>query len=346
MAAFRTAAIVTTMLVAGTATQYDGWSVGADVRLIRQSDLSVRPAPPGVRLSTKRVRVRAGDSLETLLTASGILPDAESFGALYALNPELDPRAPPAGGELVVPAAEGGTTLTVALQEGYLVALTLAVPAKRELLDQVTLLEGLSAGFTRLPTASFPTAAERARSIDDLGATVNFLRSVRTVIRDQTRPLDPELLWQMTMESKRLSSVLTMAVNVRHAVTANDVHAIGLVAENMRLRAERFRRVKGPGEPPERDPRVRVAVRTLGPDRTAMNGLRIYYAVEAFYELPSAAKPFRELSPASEYLLEANYRVWATRANETRPASEVLKVFVRAPVQGRELAVELVIMPK
>jgi hypothetical protein len=87
-------------------------------------------------------------------------------------------------------------------------------------------------------------------------------------------------------------------------------------------------------------------VKTVLPDRRAADGLRIYYAPEALYGVASAARPFRELSPAAEYLLEANYRIWATRAPDVRPVSEVLALAVRVPATGNELVAELVLVAK
>lgn len=340
------ATLLVTLWVAPTSGE-DDWSKGAFVRLFRQSDVSVKALGPSeIRLSTRRVRVREGDSIESLLQAGGILPNAESFGAVYTLNPELDPRALVPGRELALPAADGGAGLAAARKDGYLVALTLDVPGKQDLLDQVVKLEDLSGRFASLDSARFPSAAARAQSVEDLETTVNLLRSVKTVIRGQTRPLDPELLWQLRMESKHVASVLAAVFEGQRPVTAADARTLHLVAESMRIRAEHFRRVRGPGDPPERYARVRVAVRTVGAGRRAMDGLRIYYAPEALYEVPSAVKPFRELSPAAEYLVEANYRIWAARSPDPRPASEVLAVPVRVPPAGNELPVELVVLPK
>jgi hypothetical protein len=303
-------------------------------------------AEPGqIRLITKRITIRSGDTIEGLLTAASILPDAESFGAVYTLNPALDPKSLTPGREVALPAAEGGTVLSTALRDGYLVALTLDVPGKRDLLEQIGALQKISPHVASLEGARFPSASDQQRSIDNLNSTTTFLGSVRTVIQEQTRPLDPDLLWQLRMETRHLVTMLGPIAQGQRSVTEENIRSLHAIAENMRLRADRFSRVRGPGDPPERYPRVRVMVRTVGADQKIMPGMRVYYAPEALYGVANAAKPFRELSPAGEYLVEANYRIWATVGTDPRPASEILQLSVRRPAGGADLAVDLVFVP-
>ena len=341
----RCAAALLALACAPVALGQEEWSESAYVTLVRLSDSSSRvPEQDEIRLSTALVRVRDGDSIESLLAAHGILPDAESFGAVYTLNPGIDPTSIRPGSDVLLPQAAGGEALAAALREGYLVALTLNVEEKQELLNRIETIEGLAAGFVQLDADRFGGGAERDRTVGYVTGSLEFLRSVTTIIREQTRPLDPEMLWQLGMEASLLESLLEGPVRGNRVLTTEDKQRIRLVGESMQFRAEHLRRARGDGEPPPGYPMVQVQVKTLTAGNQEAGGLRIFYTPEALYDTEVAAKSFATTSPVAGFLPEANYRFWAIRPNESGLASEVLSVRVRMPPGGAVMPVELVLV--
>jgi hypothetical protein len=322
------------------------WTSDVSMVLLRESDgASIPLEKEGLELTTQIVVVKPNDRLENLLRTNGIYADAEAFGAVYALNPSLDPTALHPGLELFLPYVRGEKHLQEALNDRYLVALTLDVGLKRRLLAQAEDLRGLADDFAALEPHRFRHRDVHAELLMVVRRSLDFMGALSIIIRERSRPFSSEMLWQTSSEAQLLASILSDILTTGRVVTRHDEETIGLIAENMQLRSTNLKGIRGPGEPPQRFPQVSVSVKTLKTqDRGEVHGLRVYYAPRALYGRDGSQQPFLTVSsPTTKWLPIANYRLWVGKPGDPKPLSEVLDIEVRKPPKGDSMLVELVV---
>ena len=315
----------TTLGLASTAVAQGDWTADAAVVLVRQSDrASLDVAPEEYELSSEPVTVSAGDTLEELLVARKIYPDAEAIGAIYRLNPLLDSVALAPGTELVVPRIDGGDALVRSLGDGFLAAITLDMGAKRQLLETVDTVKTLAVEVYASDPDRFTEVETPEELLRNLSFIEDFLGALSVVVMERSRPLNSEMLRQVNGEAGLLTSILKERIETGLSFTRADEETIGLVAETMRLRSVHFRGTREPGKPPPPYPEEEVVVQVLAVDGSPVNQLRVYFVPIALYGRPDAVWPSQELtSPVKVRLPVAAYKVWAGRPNDPTPLTDV-----------------------
>jgi hypothetical protein len=322
------------------------WRSDVHMFLLREGDGASLPLEgANVELTAQKVVIKPKDRIEDLLRAKGIYPDAEAFGAIYALNPSLDASSPHPGLELLMPHLVVDESVQEAFDERYLVALTLDVGLKRGILTKAETLSGLAHDFGALVPRRFEDGAARSEILSTVDDSVDFMRSLSIIIRERSRPLSYEMLWQTNREAQLLASILADVLAGDRAVTRYNKERIDLIAENMQIRFANLKGIRGPGEPPQRFPQVNVIVKTLDiHGRSEVHGLRVFYVPRALFGMEGTEKPFLKVSsPTKTWLPVANYRLWVGTPDDSKPISDILDMQVRKQPEGDSMLVELIV---
>lgn len=316
--------------------------------LVNRSDGSSRLIKREViELIAQKATLGNGESVEGLLTSNGILPDGESLGLVYILNPKLDAKTVRSATELLLPKVKGGQELSTALGEGYLVALTLDKELKRQLLIKVKDLRSLIQRMLKLEFNRFETAESRDSVIECMHYVEESLGIMRIVIRERSRPLSSEMLRQVVCEIDVLALILNNLTKGQHKLSRTDAETIKQIAEDFKIRMKSFSEERGPGDLPSKWPEglVSVRVRRSG-NREEVHGLRIYYVPEALWNIRHKIESsFRKLSsPTEQSLPVATYFFWAGKPGDSTPLSDRKKESVRKSEMSEKIEVELVII--
>ena len=316
---------------------------GVSMILVRQRDGS-REQIANIQLSSRKVAVRQGETIEQLLESNGIYADGESLAVLYTLNPGREFASIEAGAEVIIPIVQGGRELSVALEKGYLVALILDKELKKKILKQIKELTDLSASVSDFGPQRFENPKRQNQILDSLQHIVYSLEVFRTVIRQRNRPINAEVLRQLKGETEVLNSLLHGIIETKRQITNSDEETLILVAENMDVRMGVLDEQKGtPGDLPSRWPQVRVVVNALSTKfGHEAHNFRVYYVPQALASFGMGyVESFDKLtSPSSEgNLPPANYLIWAGIPGDPEPVSDVKKLRAR----GNEKSVELII---
>lgn len=316
--------------------------------LVRQSDRSSKLIKrDAIELIAHRASLRDNESVEVLLTSNGILPDGESLGLVYILNPKLDAKTVRSATELLLPKVKGGQELSTALEEGYLVALTLDRELKRQLLTKVKVLRSLVQRMVKLEFNHFETAESRDTVIECVRYVEESLGIMRIIIKERSRPLSSEMLRQTVCEIDVLALILNDLIKGQHKLSRTDAETIKLIAEDFRIRMKSFVEERGPGDLPSKwsEGLVSVRVRRSG-NRGEVHGLRIYYVPEALWNYRHKIESsFRKLSsPTEQSLPVATYFFWAGKPGDSTPLSDRKKESVREQEMSKKIELELVII--
>jgi hypothetical protein len=303
----------------------------------------VRDNGQSVVLVVQKTVIKPGANIKQLLKANGISPDADAFGLLYDLNPKLDKLDSLAPGtELLLPKVQSGGSAP-ALPAGYLLALTVDKKLKDELLTKLDALNSVTASAPRLEVARFNDAEDRRIVLATIADLNQSLEVIANVIAGKVRPVSSEMLNQIKAEVEMLQPTLAGLAQSDRKLSDSDREIIKLVADDLQIKRKTFNEVRDPGQPPTRWAEVQVVVKTLKTDDgSAVTNLTIYYVPEALFGKGDFQRTFNRLSsPTDQTLPEANYRIWAARAGDTRPVTEVKRVEVRKGSGNGPVTVEL-----
>jgi hypothetical protein len=294
-------------------------------------------------LVVQKTVVKPGTNIKQLLKGNGIYPDADAFGLIYDLNPKLerlDPIAP--GTELLLPKVQSSGPAP-ALPAGFLIALTVDKGLKDELLTKLDALNNVAAKATRFTDARFNDEEDRRTVLASIATLNQSLEVLANVIAGKARPVSSEMLNQIKAEVEMLQPTLDGLARSEQKLSDSDREVIKLVADDLQIKQKTFGEVRADGQPPTRWSEVQVVVRTLKTDDgSAVANLTIYYVPEALFGKGNFQRSFNRLSsPTDQTLPEANYRIWATRAGDTRPVTEVKRIEVRKRSASEPLTVEL-----
>ena len=320
-------------------------NLNISLTLVRSSDGSSKPIKgDAIALIAQRVPRREGDSIEGLLTSHGVLPDGESLGAVYAINPQLDAKAVMSAVELVLPKATGGTELSRALEEGYLVALTLDTELKRQLLMKVKVLTPLAQRMATLEPHRFEIAKDRDTTVEAVRYVAESLRAMAVVIRERNRPLSSEMLRQVICEADVLGSLLNN-IDTRKKLSRADAETVVQIMDDFKVRMNGLNEERGPGDLPPKWPEGLVSVRIQGSgNREEVHGLRVYYVPQALWKYRHKYEScFDKLSsPTEQSLPEATYSFWAGKPGDSTPLSDIMNRAVRQNETCKKIEVQIV----
>jgi hypothetical protein len=220
---------------------------------------------------------------------------------------------------------------------------------KTDLRNAVTGLRDLIAAASGLGVNRFE-AAGRDEPVRLLEGILGNLGIVRKMILNGMVPLNRETLVQVYRQADLLRSMLSaFTPSGDKLLSATDQETIKSIAEDLQIKVEGFEEIRG-GELQSDPNAVHVVVQTKKQqDGSAIANLRVYYVVEALYNKVAAdnagADQFQTVtSPAAQTLPVANYRIWAGRAGEPAPVTEVLKLKVRKEKGSRDMQVDLLVI--
>ena len=330
VSAFLQAAIIAAVANPEASLAQEVWQEDVEMFLVRASDGALRSLEDeDVTLTLHDTIVEPGDRIENLLTQRGIYADAEGFGAVYQLNPDVYPELLETGTELTLPVVQGGESLQSAFDEGYLVALTLHVGLKQRILDQVEQLSSQAPDLLGLDAQRFEEETERSTMLSAADRSIDLLKAIGTIIKERSRPLDPDMLAQISSEAEVLHSMLSELLSDDRMVTPADGAIVEAISKNMEVRSRHFVGARGPGGPPARYPRGTVTVKALS-DSVEVHQLRVYYVPLALLGMSNYVMAFPTLtSPTQHTLPEADYYFWLGRPGDPTPLSEVFPKEVR-----------------
>lgn len=300
-----------------------------------------------VQIKVEEVQFKKGDTLSSLLMGVGIFPDAEAYGALYRLNPNLDPKTIEPGTILRIPIVKGNDKLLAHIEEGKRLLVNFDTALKKNLEATIKRINSLFSEFSSLPSSSFPTIDGQNTTVMQVEQIVGWLRIVRVEFKLKSHPLNSDTLRQIQGEAELLESIMKKAVEQQEQLTEEDIGLLNEIYENMKVRMTTFNEAMGPGESPPKWREVLVQVRVLDPKtRQEVNQiLRVYFVSLALYsKRDEYAEPFRKLSSPIEQLLpEGNYNIWATNLSfgDRIPATEIVLLKVRKQPGDRAMIVEL-----
>ncbi len=298
-----------------------------------------------VEVRAREVVPEEGATLEGILQARGIYPDAEAYAVVYELNPGLEGPQLRAGEPLVVPVVEGPDDLRAALAADYRAYLSSHPGLKERIVESASELAGRLDRIEALPPARFGGAGARERALESLGEVRAFADALVAAIQERTYALDSELLGQV-------ERLLTRAGEVSAEILADDGpvgedwrRTVDLLGEAAAVRLSALVETRGDGGGPGPYPTVEVVVRALDPDDgSEVHRLRVYFVEEFDYGRRDGT-PFQTLtSPARMRLDVANYRLWIGD-RDRNPISEVLPLKLARGGVGDSVLVELLVEP-
>ncbi len=335
-----------TIKLADSPTSYELNNYDISFELIQPSDETTESLDSTeVQLKVEEVQFEKGDTLSSLLMGVGIFPNAEAYGALYRLNPNLDPETIEPGTTLRVPTFKGSDSLLVRIKEGKRLLISFDTTLKKNLEETIKRINALSPEFSSLPSSSFPTVDDQDTAVMQVEQIVGWLRIVRVEFKLRSRPLNSDMLRQIQGEAELLESIMKNAVEQQEQLTEEDIDLLSKIHENMKVRMATFNEAMGPGDPPSRGREVLVQVRILDPKTgQEVDQIRVYYVSEALYsKRDKYAEHFHKLSsPIEQWLPEADYNIWAQFPSfDDRIATDVLSVKVRKQSDDQPMIVEV-----
>ncbi len=301
-----------------------------------------------VQVQIRELQVEEEIDISSLLLNDGIFPDAEAFGALYRLNPELDINNLEAGATLLTPVVTGNDDLLENIENGNRLLITLDSNLKEEIEIISGQLDELLSEFTTLPSNSFPSNEDEAKTKMEVEQIVSWLKVVRAEIRLKSRTLNPDMLNQIHGEALLLEAIMRDSTQGAIQLTREEIDTISEIHQNMQARMVTFNEAMGPGAIPPKSREVLTRVKILdSATGEEIERLRVYFVSAALFRKKELyAQSFRKLtSPIEQYLPEANYRVWAmtpsSSFNDEDIVTDVVYVKIRKQLDDEPLIIEL-----
>jgi hypothetical protein len=297
--------------------------------LYRPSDGSERPTA-GLQVTFQSVTVREDThSIQDLLEQSHIWPNADAFGLLYALNPDMQTEGPlRPGDKLRVPTIDPLSETAKAASDDFWVKLRYDDRLIGEIVAARTRIAMLAAEIATLPAARLSNPEVTGGCVSD-GA--KDFSAIASALQRRDRPFDHEMLFQVRGDENVLSEIFqrTLAAGDLRMPVADEETICG-VAKDLRLKEETF----GTGRRAavgitEKFPTVRVVVHTINvATGNQVSGLTVHYVPQALKDRPEYEKSLGGLtSPMTERIPEADYYFWATR--QSAAVTEYKKCSVR-----------------
>jgi len=269
-------------------------------------------------LDTLRVKVESGASLEGLLKANGIFYDADAVTAVFNLNPDMKAAEISPGSEILLPVVRGNSEIKQSLRQGDLVAITLDVELKRNLMKARTRLESLVPRVVIRWENNPKTkdAAQAIASIDEGVATISQTANAKT------SPIPSEMLFLAVKEAEYVERILESVDSTGRDLTSEEMDAIKSVSEHMNALMVKLAKPMG-GDDKMQNYLLPVVVKVINRAGEEVQRLRVYY--DAFWA-PEGYENIRELngltSPVFGSLIFGRYRIWAGEPGDPIPLTD------------------------
>lgn len=287
---------------------------GYDIRLslYRPSD-GVEQETPTARFKFDEVSVSSPvPSIANLLSTQKIHMDSEAVALLFDLNPQVSPQGGFYGQDRIrfiriEPAPESAK----ALSEGFLYKIHYDQELRHSLLQS-------GEGIKRAAGAALGSPASNG-SRSCISSAANDLEQILGHVKDRDQPLNHAMLSQVGGDADLLQKLLERITGAGATVPPDDARTICLLADDLKLKSERFPDTRGGGPDTLVPwPMVRVIVNT----KDAVTGklvplLTVHCKPVALERSAYHGQEFANLSSPSEQLLpEADYVFWATQGQE------------------------------
>jgi hypothetical protein len=316
--------------------------------LVNQKDGStIKVLDNEIELAIKTIIYEENNTIDNILISNGIIPDGESLGILYLINPGIDEDSIKTNTTLQVPIIKKKEDTTTIYNEAYLVALTLDKEIKKDLIKEFSNLRNFMEQIATIQADQFGSSTDKEKFIQNVSFVAEKIEAFKVALMERTRPFSSEMIKQIYNEVKQINIIFNKLINDKKKLTNTEFEVIELINENMEIRMRALNEKKGPSGLPSRCPEISVVVKTIDPkqDKKEIYNLRIYYVSRALWE---NRKDFEESfdklsSPTDRMLPEANYYIWAGKANDSTPVSDIKPLKVRKTEGIEIIEVELVI---
>ncbi len=291
-----------------------------------------------LNIYTEIQKYSADKNIKKIFKQNGILLDGESLGLFYELNPDYNNETPNIY-KIVVPKFSGNKDYLKALEDGYLVAITLDRNIKIEFIKMSETLGLLKDQVSKNYNALFEFNDVKSTFFENLNSICEIMRLFRVLLVERTRPLSSEVIHQMTNEGEYLTHQLTEVLEKKHELSTSTVEFVKQIMINMEIRSSFLKEKKGPGKMPDRWPESRVIVRIFNlknGKRTEVQDLRVHYVPKALWKVREKYKDFfcQIGSPVSKTIPCANYCIWASKPeNAAEPLTEKMELSLRKEEQ-------------
>jgi hypothetical protein len=278
-------------------------------------------------LRSREVRVRAGDSISTLLRSSGIVPDGEAFAAFYRLNPELSTARVDRETRLLVPVVSGPQSLQRALEAGNVAFITIDLSQKLRYVQSARSLSKLVDGLDSLSSAQFGDSAGKYRLIHEAARISDNAHSIGLALQGRSRPVDSTLMSVLVDEVELANSILAKVHAQETAPTEQQHEVLRAIGQDLAVRARYWTETLGHAAAAMvRISKVPVEIRTVSREGSEVKGLRVYWVEDALRTKRSPTPFLTPSSPIADRLYVGDYVMWATALGDSagRPLSEVL----------------------
>jgi hypothetical protein len=326
------ATFITRLAFAGLQNFTDLEVQGHRVRLsLLGSDRTTKSWPDErPRLTVSSVTVKPDDTIHSLLIGNKIRPDIEAFTLVYELNPQVQSlKSLKAGTTLLLPLLQPGPKLSAELEAGFKVALTVDPDVKDTLgrnTQVLTTIFPVNATLTPSKVANGVSVESSGQAARYVVNRLEFFR--RSIIRRNGRPVTRETLEQLIGDAETMTALLTPVMKGERRLTADDARQIVSIQKDIKIKETHFVQVAA-GEPPDAWPKVKIVVRTIKQGKP-VSGLRVYYVPEALKTRADQVRPFDTLSsPCERKMPEADYIIWASKDNNSKPISVMQRLIVR-----------------
>lgn len=316
--------------------------------LVNQEDGSIMKVKDNeIELEVKSIIFEENNTLDNILISNGIIPDGESLGILYLINPKININSIKANTSLKVPVIKAKKKAPTISKEAYLVTLTLDKEIKRDLISESVSLRNNIEQINSIQVDQFRSSIDKEKFIQNVSFIAEKIDAFRVAIKERTRPLSSEMIKQIYNEVKQINIIFNRLVNDKKKLEDAEFETIELINENMEIRMQFLYEKKGPSGLPLRCPEVSVVVKTINLKKgnKEIYNLRIYYVSRALWE---NRKDFEESfdklsSPTNRSLPEANYYIWAGKPDDSTPISDIKLLKVRKTEEEEIIEVDLAI---
>jgi len=274
-----------------------------------------------VEISTNVVRVKAGETIQSLLIAEGFRPDAGSYGLVYLLNPSLRDLAElRPDSSLALPRVKLDPAAQRAINAGDSVGVILDPELRESFGKNVSAVSPEIALMVTSWSAEQLGGAERAddmrQSLKNISTNLDFIQ--RGLADSNGVAIPTSALTQLSEETKALHDICSWAAMPGGALSEQDQVFIRATEKDLAIKKDAYSRAAGE-QIARRWRKVLVTVNILknGVDVPSSSKLRVWYVPQHQVGNRDLTRSFpRACSPCEDSLDEAQYIFWAAHDDD------------------------------
>ena len=294
-----------------------------------------------IDLNAQKITFSSGKSLEETLRDAHIVPDNESYGLIYRLNPGISDLSTLATGtQLTVPLIKSGSNM-----DQIMCRIRVDDDLKSQIASEHKKLDH-SIEKAKKNQNRFKYSLTRGQ---DLSAILASLATASADIVDKTasnsdnQPVSRQFLTQVQADLATGDELISSVIK-KSLVTDDGLDKLASVTKDLSTKSVALgQQFKGPGQTPSLIPKAKVTVKLICPANSASvhvsSTCRVHFANVASYGQED--RPFLNVSePAVEMMEQGNYKLWAQREADQKVVSQALEVDVTAPETGCDIVVQ------